>query len=230
MSPPSIQGCSLRFAAFFDRCKTTGIQCLVGLFVLSGCMACEDKQDPPRNPSIGQDASSPNQPDGNEGKAAPAAEDGSLQEMDGSDAVTEDAGLDAEDGSDAGSDSGQSTELPLKTGVFMHEGLQVIQAIGRAPKSVDMGLARSAAAARARAELGKILKKQDIQTESGQVQGASIESTWRKGRWIYALARIRLENKTKEKDKLVNESTSGSSNSAEPSKTNPTPSVGGRTK
>ncbi|MBW2702493.1 MAG: hypothetical protein JRF33_16860 [Deltaproteobacteria bacterium] len=198
--------------------------------MLSGSMACDDKQDPPRHPSIGQDASSPNQPDGNEEKAAPAAEDGGLQEMDGGDAVTLDAGLDAVDGTDVASDGDQSAELPLKTGVFMHEGLQVIQAIGRAPKSVDMGLARSAAAARARSELGKILKKQGIQTDAGQVQGASIESTWRKGRWIYALARIRLENKTKEKDKLVNESTSGSSNSAEPTKTNPAPSEGGRTK
>lgn len=228
----------MHFAAFFDRCKTSGIHCLTLFFFLSLYSACDDKKDPPKPPPAVLDAGAPEKVDASEptlpdsGTDAPGALDG-----DGTDGETDgdggepdgDGSIDG-DGDAACPDAAKSAELPLKSGVFAQDGLQVIQAIGRAPKSVDMGLARSAASARARAELGKILKKQGIQSDTGQIQGASIESTWRKGRWIYALARIRLENKTKEKDKRVNESTSGSSNSAEPSKTNPTPSDGGRTK
>ncbi len=84
---------------------------------------------------------------------------------------------------------------PNATGIFEREGGRVAQAVGVAPKSVDIGLARSRAANRARANLLTLLKENGLAPADGhRLAGATIERTWTEGNRLYALAVLTLEN------------------------------------
>ncbi|HUU02007.1 MAG TPA: hypothetical protein VM425_11230 [Myxococcota bacterium] len=88
-------------------------------------------------------------------------------------------------------DSGAVTEPA--TGVFDAENGQIARAEGRAPKGVDISLARQAAANRARANLAKILKDKGISVESPMtLRGATIERVYTRGRYVYAVAAVSL--------------------------------------
>ena len=96
------------------------------------------------------------------------------------------------------------------TGIFEREGRKVAQAVGFAPKSVDVGLARSRAAHRARANLLTLLKENGLAPKDGQtLRGAAIERTWKEGNRLYALAVLTIENQPGE----MNERPPAASNS-----------------
>jgi hypothetical protein len=102
-------------------------------------------------------------------------------------------------GTTAGADS--LAEVPAlpdageepSTGVFNEEKRQVARAKGRAPKGVDISLARQAAANRARANLAKLMKDKGFSTESPlNLQDATIERFYTRGRYVYAVAAMTL--------------------------------------
>lgn len=114
-----------------------------------------------------------------------------------------DAGLSTAQDADPGADEADGTLTaafdPRATGIFQRADRKVAQAVGRARKSVDMGLARSQAAARARGNLLALLKKEGLAAEDAQaLAGAAIEEVWAEGNILYALAVLTIENQAGE--------------------------------
>lgn len=111
-----------------------------------------------------------------------------------------DAGLTVAQDADPGIDGMVTAALDLRsTGIFQRGDRKVAQAVGKARKSVDMGLARSQAAARARGNLLALLKKEGLAPEDGHVlSGAAIEEVWVEGNILYALAVLTIENQAGE--------------------------------
>lgn len=107
-----------------------------------------------------------------------------------------DAGLAAAADADPGADAATIAAAdPNATGIFEREGRRVAQAVGAVPKSVDMGLARSRAANRARANLLTLLKENGLAPVGGHgLDGATIERVWMEGNRLYALAVLTIEN------------------------------------
>jgi hypothetical protein len=93
---------------------------------------------------------------------------------------------------DAGGPEAAATEAA--TGIFTRAGTTEARAVGWAPLSADMGLARSRAAARARSALQRLLHEQGLgPAAGGPLAGARIDRVWQQGRRLYALAVMPIE-------------------------------------
>ena len=117
-------------------------------------------------------------------------------------------------------------ELPEQatTGFFSRDGQKLAVAVGRAPKSVDVSLSRGRAAARARHNLMKLLKENDLAPETeSQLNGARIERYWIEGKHLFALAIMPIENSPTK----LNESAQDASNSPEGAQPDPAAVTGG---
>ncbi len=92
----------------------------------------------------------------------------------------------ADFGADGETDLGADTPADKENGT-------IARAEGRAPKGVDISLARQAASNRARANLAKILKDKGISVESPMtLRCATIERVYTRGRYVYAVAAVSL--------------------------------------
>ncbi len=98
------------------------------------------------------------------------------------------------------------------SGIYTRDGATEARAVGWAPLSADVGLARSQAAARARSALQRLLREQGLgPAAGGPLAGARIDRVWKKGRRLYALAVVQLEKDPAE----VNERGAAPSNDPE---------------
>jgi hypothetical protein len=133
-------------------------------------------------------------------------------------AMAEDAGL-----PDAGLELPALPEQPT-TGFFSRDGQKLAVAVGRAPKSADVSLARGMAAARARHKLMNLLKENGlIPKDENRLSGSSIERYWMEGKQLFALAIMPIENSPTK----LNESGQDASNSPEGAQPDPAEVTGG---
>ncbi len=158
--------------------------CLRALVVLvflalAGCPAKQEAQDGGGAPAIGAPDSVPVVPE----QPPPA-------DVDQAEPVETQPGEEQAEAQDGGDDSAEAIQEAQEDS----GGKLVLRATGRAKRSVDISLARDAAAERARAQLLKILKKKGyLDASSNRLEGATIERYFQRGRYIYAVAAIEVE-------------------------------------
>ncbi len=95
---------------------------------------------------------------------------------------------------DAGEPDAAAAADEAASGIFTRDGATEARAVGWAPLSADVGLARSRAAARARGALQRLLRERGLgPAAGGPLAGARIDRVWRQGRRLYALAVMPIE-------------------------------------
>jgi hypothetical protein len=103
-------------------------------------------------------------------------------------------------------------KAPPEDGIKESGEGEVVQAVGKALKGMDVSLARQSASNRARANIAKVLKDKGYALDPpGVLNGVTIERIWTEGRYVYALGVLPLSKLTKP----VNDPNSAPSNSEE---------------
>jgi len=164
----------------FDRLRGGLIQ-LSGLLLLAAALAVSGC---PEHREGGRDSGSPG------GVGRPAASPATGASGTTSASAAAGAGDDAGTGPD-GADAPAATVAADEPGSGGDGAWLVLRARGRARAGRDVDLARQAAAAAARTNLAKLLKKKGL-LEPGDphLDGAVIERYFRRGRYLYAVAAI----------------------------------------